>query len=252
MKIDKTRFITISLLMVTIFMVNNSSAAIVDVTTGKLPTQLQEGKQIDFTIKIKNYEDAKQLILETNLVPSVSDKPLWNFGESESIIDVNRYQQKIILNLSSLPAVLNVAMSGKVPDGIDRIKCNDIVLNRMHETKLKFYEVHADEKLAGIESFELVINTKEEFENTLQQIRRTEFDGMKQQVRKLFYMGITAEAQSIVTEMSKVTWPDSITLFWIFAVESDILLNVIVILVAIIMFAIGYVLGSRDPGSQNE
>lgn len=233
-------------------MVNNSSAASVEVTTGKLPTQLQEGKQVDFTIKIKDYEDAKQLVLETNLVPSAADKPLWNFGESESIIDANRYQQQITLNLSSLPAILNVAVSGKVPSGVDSTKCNDIVLNRIKQTKLKFYEVRTDEKLAGIESFDLIVNIKEVFENTLQQIRRSEFDGMKGQVSKLFDMGITTDAQNIATEMSKIQWPDSLTLFGIFVIKSDLLLDVIVIFTAVIMFVVGYASGSRNPNDQDE
>ena len=252
MKIDRIELTLVSILILVTFVINVSSAATVEVATGKLPTQLQEGKQVDFTIKIKNYEDAKLLVLETNLVPLTSDKPLWNFGESESVIDTNRYQQKITLNLSSLPSILSIAVSGKVPDGIDRTKCNDLVLNKMHETKLKFYEVRTDEKLAGIESFDLIINAKEDFENTVQQIRRSEFDGMKQQIRKLFYMGMTIEAQSIANEMSKITWPDSLTLFGILNVKSDLLLNVIVILTAIVMFIVGYVFGSRDPNDQNE
>lgn len=253
MKIDKTKLTIINILILVIFMVNNSSAATVEVTTGKLPTQLQEGKQVDFTIKISNYEDVKQLMIETNLVPSAADKPLWNFGESESIIDINRYQQKIFLNnLSSLPAFLNIHVSGKVPDGIDKIKCDDVVLNKIQNTELKFYEIRTEEKLVGIESFGLIIGAKEDFENTLQQIRRAEFDVMKQDVRNLFYIGMTTEAQNIATEMSKVIWPDSLILFGIFTIKSNVVLNVIVILAAIVMFTIGYVFGSRNSNEEEE
>ena len=250
MKKDKTKLTIISILIWAIFIVNGAYAATVELTTEKLPDKLQEGKQVDFTIKIQDYEDVQQLTLETNLVPSVADKPLWNFGESESVIDINRYQQKITLNLSSLPAFLNVHVSGKVPEGIDTIKCDDIVLNKMHETKLKYYEIRTEEKLVGIESFELIIGAKENFENTLQKIRRTEFDRMKQEISKLFYTGMTTQAQNIATEMSIMTWPDSLKLFWIFTINNSTLLNVIFVIFGIVMFIIGYVRGAR--GNEQE
>ncbi len=249
MKINRYKLIFISILILVVFMVSGSYAATVELTTGKLPDKLKEGEQVDFTIKIKNYEGGKQLVLDTNLIPTAADKPLWNFGESESVIDANRYQQKITLNLSSLPAFLNVRVSGKVPDGIDKIKCEDIILNKMHDTKLKFYEVRTEDQLVGIESFELIIATKENFENTLQQVRRTELDGIKQEVSKVFYMGITTEAQNIANEMTKMTWPDSLTLFGVATIKDSLVLNVIVILTAIIMFIVGYVFGSRDPNA---
>lgn len=249
MKISRYKLIFISILVLVIFMVSGSYAATVELTTGKLPDKLKEGEQVDFTIKIKNYEGGKQLVLDTNLVPTAADKPLWNFGESESVIDTNRYQQKITLNLSSLPAFLNVRVSGKVPNGIDQIKCDDVVLNKMHDTKLKFYEVRTEEQLVGIESFELIIGAKENFENTLQQIRRTELDGIKQEVSKVFYIGVTTEAQNIATEMTKMTWPDSLTLFGVITIKSSLVLDIIVVLTAIIMFIVGYVFGSRDPNA---
>ena len=240
----------ISLLVLTFLVGNASSIATVEVTTGKLPDQFQEGKQVDFTIKIKNYEGTKQLTLETNLVPSMADKPLWNFGESESIINANRYQQKITLDLSSLPAVLSVVVSGKVPDGVDRIKCDDIVLNKMHETKLKFYEVRADDKLAGIESFELILSVKEDFEKTLQQIRRKEFDGMKVDVENVFNSGLTTEAQKLATEMNNVKWPGSLKLFGIITIESDLMINAVIIVLIIVCLIIGYLLGSRESDEE--
>lgn len=249
MKINRYRLTFISILILVIFMVGDSYAANVELTTGKLPDKLKEGEQIDFTIKIKNYEGENQLVLDTNLVPTAADKPLWNFGESESVIETNRYQQKIILNLSSLPAILNVRVSGKVPEGIDKIKCDDTVLNKMHDTKLKFYEVRTENQLVGIESFQLIIGAQENFENTLQKIRRTELDGIKKEVSKVFYMGITTEAQNMANEMIKMTWPDSLKLFGVVSIDDSLVLNILIILTAIIMFIFGYVLGSRDPNA---
>ncbi len=234
--------------LLTILIVSNSSnasAATVEVVTPeKLPVQLQEGEQVDFIIKIKNYEDARQLTVETNLVSS-TDKPLWNFGESEPIIDTNKYQQKITLNLSSLPAILTISISGKVPEGIDRVKCGDIVLNKMHETTLKFYEIRADERLVKIESFDLIIKVKDDFDKTLQQIRRKEFDGMKKEVTKVFDTGLTTEAQNIATEMYNTKWPDNMMLFGVIKIENEMVINGIIIVAILITFIIGYIVGSR-------
>lgn len=246
MKINNIGLV-ISFLILTILIVSNASAATVEVITPeKLPAQLKEGEQVDFTIKIKDYDDARQLTIETNLVSS-TDKPLWNFGDSEPIIGANRYQQKVTLNLSSLPAILTVSVSGKVPEGIDRVKCSDIVLNMMRETSLKFYEVRADEKLVKIDSFGLIIKVKEDFEKTLQQIRRKELDGMKTDVTKIFNSGLTTEAQNIATEMNNIKWPDSLMLLGIIKIENDMMINGIVIVFILITFIIGYLLGSRGP-----
>lgn len=252
MKINSTGLvISLSFLILTILMMSNASAATVEVVTGKLPAQLHEGEQVDFTIKIKDYEGVDQLTLETNLVSS-ADKPLWNFGESDSIINVNRYQQKIALNLSSLPAILSVSVSGKVPDGIDIIKSGDIILNKMRDTKLKFYEVHVDGKLAGIDSFELIIKIKDEFEKTLQSIRRKEFDNMKTDVRKIFNTGLTTDAQNIATDMNNIKWPDNIILFGIIKVENDMMINVIFIVSLLISFVIGYAVGIKRIDDEDD
>lgn len=237
--------IVISLLILSVFTVNISSAATVEVTTGKLPAQLQEGQQVDLTIKIKDYQDAGKLTLETDINPS-TDRPLWNFGDSEPIINANRYQQKIVLdNLSSLPAILSVSISGKVPEGVDKVKCGDTVLNKMHETTLKFYEVRSDEKLAKIESFELLIKVKDDFEKTLQQIRRKEFDGMKTEARKIFNIGLTTEAQNIANEMNNLKWPDNMMLLGVIKITDEMAINVIFIISIMMVFIIGYSLGSR-------
>lgn len=249
MKINMLAIVSFILAM---FTINGASAATVEmVDPGKLPVQLQEGEQVDFTIKIKDYEDAEQLTIETNLVPS-TDKPLWKFGDSDSIIETNRYQPKITLNLSSLPAILMVSVSGKVPEGIDKVKCGDIVLNKVQGTKLKFYEVYADKKLVKIESFGLVIKIKDDFEKTLQQIRKKEFDGMKTEATKIFDTGLTTEAQNIATEMTNIKWPDSLMLFGIINIESDMMINGIVIGSILITFILGYLLGSRGQDDDSE
>ncbi len=231
--------------------INNASASTVEISSGKLADQLHENEQVDFSIKIKDYGDAKQLSIETNLVPS-SDKPLWDFGDSNPIINVNRYQQKVMLNSSSLPAILTVSISGKVPEGVDRIKCNDLVINKLQSTKLKFYEVRTDEKLVRIESFELIIKTKEDFEKTLQGIRRKEFDGMKENVRKVFDMGLTTEAQNIANDMERIIWPDNLKLFGIIKLDNEFLINAIVIGASIIGFVFGYVIGSKEDGEPED
>lgn len=252
MRININEQTIVCILIITAFMTNVASATTAELTTGKLPDKLKEGEQVDFTIKIKNYENAEQLILETNLLPSATDKPIWNFGESEQVIDANRYSQKITLNLTGLPIFLNVKVSGKVPEGIDKVKCDDIVLNKMHNTKLKFYEIRTDEKLVGIESFELIITAKEEFEKTLENVRGTEFDEIKQELRKIFYSGITTESQNIATSLNNMKRPDNLKLFFFVPINSDTMLNIITVIMMLLIFIVGYKLGSRDPNENNE
>lgn len=240
------------IIILAIFMIGSVSATTVEgVAPEKLAAQLQEGENVDFTIKIKDYEDAGQLTIETNLVPS-ADKQLWNFGDSEPLIDANRYQQKVTLNLSSLPAILTVSVSGKVPEGIDRVKCGDIVLNKIHGTTLKFYEVRTDNKLVKIESFGLIIKIKDDFDKTLQQIRRKEFDVMKAETIKMFDAGLTTGAQNIATEMNNMKWPDNMKLFGIIKIENDMIINGIFILSIFVTFIIGYLIGSKGSDEEDE
>lgn len=249
--INKVKLV-IGILVCAIILTNIAYAATVEVVKpARLADKLHEGDQTNLTIKIKDYEDAKQISIETNLIP-VGDVPLWDFGESNPVIDVNRYQQKIILDTTKLPEILTVSISGKVPVGENKVKCNDIVLTKLQETKLKFYEVRADDKLVKIESFELVIKIKEDFENTLQQVKWKEFDVMAREVRKVFDNGLTTEAQNIATEMKNMKRPDSLTLFGVLKVDNDLLLNGIVAGSIVVMFIIGYVSGSRKEDEEEE
>jgi hypothetical protein len=247
----------INLVIILIFCMSNiSSAAVVDlISPDKLPIQLREGDQVNLSIKITDYNDDKYITLETSLI-QFGDKPIYDFGELNKYINENRYESKMTLNVSSLPqkAFLDISISGKAPYGETAIKCDNIIITKFDQTKLKFYEVHVDEKLVGIESFELIINKRQEFEETLQKIRISEFDGMKNDIRNLFNMGIVVEAQNIANEMSGIKWPGSMTLFGIIEIKSDIILDVIFIIVAIFMFIIGYIFGSRDidKNEQNE
>lgn len=243
---NKYNKLTIILLVIAA-MINVSSAATVEVTTGKLPVQLHEGDQVDFALKIKlDPDEEKNIIIETNLISS-DNKPIYDFGDLNPSITDNRYNQKIVLNVSST-SLIQVSISGKVPEGETRIKPgnSDLVISKFTETKLKFYEVRAGQKLAGIESFELIINKKEKFENTLGSTRRSELDGMKREVRKLFDLGLSTEAQAIADEMNNIKWPDSLTLFGIIKINDNLILNGIFIISLVIIFVIGYILGSRQ------
>jgi len=243
--------ITANILLAIFIMANISSAAMVEVTTGKLPAQLHEGDQVDFTIKIKlDSDEEKNIIIETNLVSS-NNKPIYDFGDLNPSITDNRYNQKIALNTSSIApiiGIIQVSISGKVPEGEVRIKPgnSDLIISKFAETKLKFYEVRTGQKLAGIESFELIVKKKENFENTLGSIRRTELDGIKREVRKLFDLGLATEAQNIANEMINIKWPDNLMLFGIIKINDSLMLNGIFIVFLVVVFVIGYVLGSKQ------
>lgn len=254
MKKKDIRYTIIIFLSMVVLMVNISSAATVEVTSGKLPSQLHEGDQVNFTIKIKDYdEDVKNIFLETSLI-SANNNPIYDFGDYNPSITDNRYNPKIALNTSSLPPnAFQVSISGKVPNGEIRIKSDksDLIISKFSETKLKFYEVRTDQKLSGIESFELIITKKEVFEKTLNKITWDKLDGVKREIKKLFDSGLTTEAQNIAEEMEKINVPNRLSLFRIIKIEDDMLLNVIVIGSMLITFVIGYVLGSRKSEDED-
>ena len=120
----------------------------------------------------------------------------------------------------------------------------------MTDTKLKFYEARVDGKLVNIQSFDLIIKKRDDFEKTLQSTRRKEFDDMKTDIRKIFNIGLTTEAQNIATDMSNIKWPDSLLLFGLIKVDNDLILNAITIGLILVVFIVGYLLGAR--GSDNE
>lgn len=255
MKICNTKFVVTCILMLLVLMINVSSAATIEIVSGKLPVKVEEKKQVDFSIKIKDYKDSKQLMLETSLIP-YENKPIWDFGGLNSIVDgnINRYQQKIILNLSSLPAILDISVSGKAPDGETRVKCSasDLVFSKLSDTKLKFYEARIDEKLAGIESFELIIEKKKIFDDTIEQIGQKEFGGIIREDRKLFDNGLTIEAQNIANELKNIRWPNSLSLLGIIKIDSDIWLNIITMVILVIGLLIGFLIGVNIDNSDKE
>lgn len=249
----KIKLAIISFLILVILVMGPSTAS-VEVTSGKLPVQLHEGDQVDFAIKITDYDEATQSItIETSLISS-NNKPIYDFGNLNPSITDNRYNQKITLNKSALPPNnFQVSISGKVPEGETRIKLekSNIIISKFSDTKLKFYEVRTDQKLAGIESFELIISKKEEFDNTINKITWKELDGVKREVKNLFDSGLTTEAQNIANEMVNIKIPNSLLLFGIIKVENDLWLDIYVVAIILIIFVIGYLAGSRG-GEEEE
>ena len=234
-------------------MVNVSYAATVDVISGQLPAQLHEGDQANFTIQIKDYSDAKQLTLETSLIQN-GNKQIWDFGSLNPNIDVNRYQQKILLNLSSLPAAISVSVSGKAPSGEIRTEYDGgIVVSKFSDTKLKLYEADIDGKLASIESSDFIINKKQNFENTMGQITDSKYDNIKTDIRNLFDLGLVTDAQSIANDLNKIKDIQSgnILLFGLIKIGNDLWLDITAIILLVIGGIIGFLLNSKT-GEEEE
>lgn len=231
-----------------------SATSVELISPAKLPTQLHENDNVNFTIKISDYSGVKNLVLETNLIKSESgNKPLYDFGDSNQFITANRYLPTLTLDLSTIKQeILTVNIYGKAPSGekTATIPGSNVVISKFEDTKLKFYEIDADGKISGIESFDLIIKKKEDFEKTMTDIRIPSFDGMKNQVRLLFDEGLTTEAQNIANEMNKIKMPNSLTLFGFIKVQSDLILNIIGVGLIIIFFIIGYALGSREENEE--
>jgi len=232
-----------------------SSAATVElVSPSKLPTQLQEGEQISLTIKIGDYDDTKSITIDTSLISS-DNKPIYDFGALNPSITENRYNQTITIDTSSLQQKeFQVSISGKAPVGEteNKIKDTDIVIRKFSDSNKNYYEVHADKTLANINSFELVIKIEDDFVKTTEKITWKELDGTKKEVTKLFNSGLTTEAQNIANEMVKITVPGSLSLFGLVKIESDIWLNIAIIVTALIMFCLGFIVGRHGNDEDKE
>jgi hypothetical protein len=254
-KIESVFIVVMMFIIMISTMVTMSSAATVDlVNPAQLPTQLREGEQISLTIKIGDYGDVKNIIIDTSLILS-DNKPIYDFGELNPSITENRYNQTITIDTSLLPQKeFQMSISGKAPVGEteNKIKDTDIVIRKFSGSKKNYYEVHADKTLANVNSFELVIKIEDDFVKTLDKVTWKEFDGMKKEVTKLFYSGLTSEAQKIANEMIKITVPGSLSLFGTIEIESDILLNIAVIVTALVAFSLGFIVGRRRDDEDDD
>lgn len=254
-KIKSVFIVIIMLVIMGNAMITISSAATVElVNPAKLPTQLREGDQTSLTIKIEDYGDAKSITIDTSLTLS-DNKPIYDFGMLNPSITENRYNQTITIDTSLLQQKeFQVSISGKAPVGEteNKIKDTDIVIRKFSGSNKKYYEVHADKTLANIKSFELVIKIEDDFVKTVEKITWKELDGAKKDVTKLFYSGLTSEAQNIVNEMVKITVPGSLSLFGMVKIESDIWLNIVVIITALITFCLGFMIGRRGDNEDDQ
>lgn len=230
-------------LFIILSIISNVSAITVEPVDPPLTSQLNEGTQVNFTLKIKDLDqrDTDYLRIETNLVKS-GDSPIYDFGDLNEYIDNNRYQKSLDLNLSSFPQekMITVTVSGQAPNGEISKKVNDnLVLTTFRNGDLKYYEV-TNGKQVEIKAFKLNIQKEEKFEDTMQQINLNELNPLKQDVRELFNIGLVTEAQKMASEMSEIKLPpDNLMLFNIVNVKSNSFLN----LVAIIFLVFGLILG---------
>ncbi len=221
-----------------------------------LPGQLEEGEILSFTLLIDDIDDdISTLSLETNLL-SANNEPIFDFGDSNKYISVNRFDQTIDVNLSSFPQsnYIRVMISGKAPSGDIKHTGDDtnLVTTTFRDSNLKYYELKIDGEPYDIETFELRIKKKEHFENTMQNIEIKELDGIKLQTRNLFEKGLVTEAQGFADEMAAVKLPDSLKLFGIVDVNSNSKLNIISILFLLIGIVLGALLYSRSIPDDDE
>jgi hypothetical protein len=254
-KIKPVFVVVMMLIIMGNIMITISSAATVElVNPAKLPSQLREGDQINLTIKIEDYSDTKSITIDTSLISS-DNKPVYDFGGLNPSITENRYNQTITIDTSLLPQKeFQMSISGKAPVGEteNKIKDTDIVIRKFSGSNKKYYEVHADKTLANINSFELVIKIEDDFVKTLDKVTWKELDGIKKEVTKLFYSGLTSEAQNIANEMIKITVPGNLSLFGMIKIESDMWLNIVVVIVALITFFLGFIVGRKGEGESED
>jgi len=249
MRIETKSIIVILLLILAIDMASATTVELIN--PGKLPTQLNEEEQVNYTIKISDYDDAKSITIETSLISS-NNKPIYDFGELNPTISENRYNPTIVIDTSRIPKTLQITISGKVPGGEIVDNYGGIIVTKFRDPKLKYYDIHVDKKLAVVEPFELIIEKKKTFDSTMEQITRTELSGIKREIGKLFDKGLISDAHGIATETSNIKWPDSLSLFGVINIDSDLWLNIIAIVILGIGLFAGFLIGANIDNSSKE
>lgn len=253
MKINTLFIVVIALIITTITL---SSATTTELISPKeVQTQLKEGDEVTLTIKIEDYNKASNIVITTSLV-ALNNKPIYDFGTLNPSITENRYSQTITLNTSTLPQKeFQVIIAGKAPIGEveTKVENTDLIIRKITSSNKKYYEVMSDGILSDIKSFELIIKTEDTFIKTNEKITWKELDGTKKEVNKLFYSGLTTEAQNIANEMTKIKKPNDLVLFTFIQIESDLLLNTIMTIVMVIMLILGFVAGRyNSDNNENE
>ncbi len=249
--------IFLSLLFALILFAGVSSGITVEMENpSNVPTYLEEGEHVSFVLLIDNIdEDISSLTLETNLL-SANSEPIYDFGDSNKYVPVNRYDKKMNVNLSSFPQrnFIRVSISGKAPSGEINHKDEDtgLVTTTFRDSKLKYYELKVNEEPYNIETFELRIQKKENFEKTMQSIEIDELDGLKLKTRDLFDKGLVTESQGIANEMSTIKLPNNLKMFGIVNVHSNLQLNIFAIVFLLIGAILGAILYSRSISDEDD
>ena len=227
-------------------MISVTSATIVDlVNPNELPIKLNEGDFVVFTLKIKDYDYNSTIELDTNL-ESVNNEPLYDFGNLNEQININKYNQLIILKNSDLPKtdLFEVTISGKVPNGEIQEKYDDnLIAIKFKKANLKYYEVCTDGKTDFIETFELQIKRQIDFENTMNLIKLDELDELKMDTRELYNKGLVIEAENFANQLSEIKLPGNLNLFNMIEIKSNQMLLTVLILSSGLSLIFGFIFG---------
>jgi hypothetical protein len=244
-------------LFIILSIISNVSAITVDPVNPHFASKLDEGAQINFTLKIKDLDqrNADYLKIETNLVKS-GNSPIYDFGDLNEYLNINRDRPNLNLNLSSIPQnkIITVTISGQAPSGEIQNKNQDLVLTKFLEGNLKYYEVDNGDQPCqnGIQVFQLNNPKKEKFEDTMQQINLDELNTLKQDIRELFNIGLVTQAQKMASEMSEIKLRDYLKLFNIVYIKSDLSLNLVAISFLLLGFIIGFVVSKKTEKDETE
>ena len=251
---NKIKFVVINVIVIIVIISNtmigiSSATRAEPINPEKLPIQVNEGEPVSFIIQIEDYSDARIITIDTSLI-GIDNNPIYDFGDLNPSITESRYNSTIILDVSSLPLKeFKVSISGRAPMGETRIPIpnTNIIVSKLDKATKKYYEVIVDKKTINIKSFELIIKSNEEFTKTIDKLQWKEFDGIKKESMKMFNNGLTSEAQNIVNELVKINIPNNLLLFWIFRIDNNLLLNIIVVGFTIFGFIIGFKYAGGKP-----
>lgn len=229
-------------LFIIICIIPNVSAINAEVASSLAPS-LDENSQVNFTIIIDGLDQrTSDLTIKTDLVRS-GNSPIFDFGDLNKYVGTSIYEQTVRLNLSSIPnnKTITVLVSGNTPRGETSKSIQDgLVLTRFYDGNLRYFEVENGEGTTlAIHTFKLNIKEKQQFEDTMEQIKWDELNPLKQNVRSLFDMGLVTVAQDMASDMSKIK--SNLKLFNIIDIKNEFSLNLIVISIFLCGIIVGFI-----------
>lgn len=234
-----------TILMMTILMPH---AGGLDIKVQNLPNEVAENSDVNLEFEISDYSYAGYISIDTGIVKN-GNEPIFDFGElNEKYVGVDRYKQKVIIDIPKDLNNFKVKISGKSPSGIEMSKIGNIEIAKFIDENQKYYEVKLlgnnkedlGKKDKDSKLFKLIVNEKVLFEKELKNIKSDDLEETKTIAIDMFNRGLTKDAKKLIFALEKIKLDGQGILPY-----KEMYKNILLAIIIIIIYLIGYAIGQR-------